>query len=67
MLHSMPPHHNANFQPDPKVVIKMRIDCTLDIYNPSRHRIGQVCVYIANSPSPVWTVQKEPVIIEVGG
>ena len=24
----MPPHHNANFQPGPKVGIKVRLDCT---------------------------------------
>ena len=43
--------------------ITIILDCTLDI---DGHRIGPVCVYIANNPSPVWTVQKEHVIIAVG-
>ena len=30
--YSMPPHHNANFQPDSKVGINVRLDCTLEIY-----------------------------------
>ena len=32
MPHYNANHHNENFQPDPKVGIKVRLDCTVDIY-----------------------------------
>ena len=36
----MPPHHNANFQPGPKVDIKVKLDCrsvTEAVFSPTNH------------------------------